>query len=87
MRDRENERQKLCLDHPQHIKTKKLSQSTKKLDCLVRFQVKKIYRFPKFAVIKNTKHLGDVNSKALKEVLVKLKHFLKKVLIIWNMCI
>ena len=48
-------------------------QPTKKLDCPVRFQVKKIYRFPKFAIIKDAKHLRDVNSKALKEVLGKLK--------------
>ena len=73
MKYRENQRQKLCSEHPQHIKTRKLSQPTKKLDCPVRFQVKKIYRFPKFAIIKDTKHLRDVNSKALKEVLGKLK--------------
>ena len=73
MKYRENQRQKLCSDHPQRIKTRKLSQPTKKLDCPVRFQVKKIYRFPKFAIIKDTKHLRDVNSKALKEVLGKLK--------------
>ena len=66
-------RQKLCSDHPQGIKTRKLSQPTKKLDCPVRFQVKKIYRFPKFAIIKDTKHLRDVNSKARKEVFGKLK--------------
>ena len=73
MKYRENQHQKLCSDHPQHIKTRKLSQPTKKLDCPVRFQVKKIYRFPKFAIIKDTKHLRDINSKALKEVLGKLK--------------
>ena len=48
----ENQRQKLCSDHPQNIKTRKLSQPTKKLDCPVKFQVKNIYRFPKFDIIK-----------------------------------
>ena len=55
------------------IVSTKLSQPTKTLDCSVRFQVKKIYRFLKFAIIKDTKHLRHVNSKALKEVLGKLK--------------
>ena len=55
------------------IVSTKLSQPTKKVDCSVSFQVKKIYRFPKFAIIKDTKHLRDVNSKALKQVLGKLK--------------
>ena len=73
MKYRENQRQKLCSDHTQHIKSRKLSLPTKKLDCPVRFQVKKIYRFPKFAIIKDTKPLRDVNSKALKEVLGKSK--------------
>ena len=39
---RENQRQKLCSDHPQHIKTRKSSQPTKKLDYPVRSQFKKI---------------------------------------------
>ena len=43
----ENQRQKLSSDHPQHIKTRKLSQPIKKLDFLVRFQVKKYCRFSK----------------------------------------
>ena len=51
----------------------RLSQRTKKLDRPVSFQLKKIYRFPKFAMVKDTKHLRDVNSKALKEDLDKLK--------------
>ena len=46
---------------------------TKKFDRFVRFQVKKIYRFWKFAIIKDTKNLRDVNSKVLKEDLDKLK--------------
>ena len=54
---------------PSTHKTRELFQPTKKLDCPARFQVKKIYRFPKFAIIKDTKPLRDVNSKALKEVL------------------
>ena len=73
MKYRENQRQKLRSDHHQHVKTRKLSQPTEKLDCPVRFQVKKFDRFPKFAIIKNTKHLRDVNSKALKEVSGKLR--------------
>ena len=37
------------------------------------FKLKNIYRFPKFAIIKDTNHLRVVNSKSLKEVLGKLK--------------
>ena len=73
MKYRENQRQKLCSDHPQHIKTTKLSQPTKKRNCPVSFEVKNIWKFPKFAIIKDTKHLRDVSSKVLKEVLGKLK--------------
>ena len=51
-------------------KKKKKKKQTKKKD---RFKVMKIYRFWKFAIIKDTKNLRDVNSKVLKEDLDKLK--------------
>ena len=51
----ENQRQKLSSDHPQHIKTRKLSQPTKKLDFPVRFQVKNFCRFSKVSYDKRHK--------------------------------
>ena len=53
----ENQRQKLSSDHPQHIKTRKLSQPIKKLDFLVRFQVKKYCRFSKVFYEKKTQNI------------------------------
>ena len=45
MKYRENQRQKLCSDHPQHIKTTKLSQPTKKLDARSGLKLKKFTDF------------------------------------------
>ena len=42
-------------DHPQAIKRRKLIQTTKKLNCPVQFSVKKIIKFPKFAIKVDTK--------------------------------
>ena len=45
MKYRENQHQKLCSDHPQHIKTTKLSQPTKKLDARSGLKLKKFTDF------------------------------------------
>ena len=41
-------------DHTQHIKTRKLSQPSKKLNCPVQFSVKKLCRFPEYKISKDT---------------------------------
>ena len=41
-------------DHTQHIKTRKLSRPSKKLNCPVQFSVKKLYRFPEYKISKDT---------------------------------
>ena len=43
------------IDHTQHIKSRKLAQPTKKLDCPVTFTVKKLYRFPEYKILKRYK--------------------------------
>ena len=42
------------IDHTQHIKTRKLSQPSKKLYFPVQFSVKKLYRFPEYKISKDT---------------------------------
>ena len=51
---RAKQQAKLCSDHSQYVKTRKWSQPTKKLDCPVKFDVAKIYRFPEFKIDKDT---------------------------------
>ena len=73
----EKRRQLLCGDHPEYIKTRKLTQPTKKLDCPVQFQVKKIIRFPEFRIESDTKWNRTVASKKIKSYfaeLSKIKH-------------
>ena len=55
------------------MKTKKHTQPTKKLDCPVKFHVKKIFRFPEFKVEKDTKWNRSVASKKLREYLEELR--------------
>lgn len=52
------------------IKTRKLTQPTKKLDCPVVFNVKKIFRFPKFKIDHDTKWNRSVASKQLRNILM-----------------
>jgi len=42
-------------DHPQAIKRRKLIQTTEKLNCPVKFSVKKVIKFPKFSIKVDTK--------------------------------
>ena len=42
------------VDHTQYIKTRKLSQPSKKLNCPVKFSVKKLYHFLKYKISRDT---------------------------------
>ena len=48
-------------------------QNTKKLDCPVTFQVKKLYRFPEFQIKKDTNWQRSSMSKKIKENLQRWK--------------
>ena len=58
--------------HTQHIKTRKLSQPSKKLNCPVQFSVKKLYRFPEYKISKDTSWQRSSTSKKIKLVLQQL---------------
>ena len=60
------------VDHTQHIKTRKLSQPSKKLNCPVQFSVKKLYLFPEYAISKDTSWQRSSTSKKIKLVLQQL---------------
>ena len=60
------------VDHTQHIKTRKLSQPSKKLNCPVQFSVKKLYRFPEYKISKDTSWQRSSTSKKIKLVLQQL---------------
>ena len=63
---RAKQQDKLCSDHSQYVKTRKWSQPTKKLDCPVKFNVVKIYRFPEFNIDKETSWKRSTTSKKIK---------------------
>ena len=58
--------------HTQHIKTRKLSQPSKKLNCPVQFSVKKLYRFPEYKISKDTSWQRSSTSKKIKLFLQQL---------------
>ena len=58
--------------HTQHIKTRKLSQPSKKLNCPVQFSVKKLCRFPEYKISKDTSWQRSSTSKKIKLVLQQL---------------
>ena len=60
--------QLLVMDHT-FKKIRRLAQDTKKKDCPVIFNVKKIYSFPNFSIEKNTKYIRDKAAKQLKDQL------------------
>ena len=68
-----SKREKLCSDHPEHIKTRKLAQHSKKLDCPVTFTVKKIYLFPEYKIVKDTKWNRTTAAKKIKHLLSEIK--------------
>ena len=54
------------------IKTRKLSQRSKKLNCPVQFSVKKLYRFPEYNISKGTNWQRSSTSKKIKPVLQQI---------------
>ena len=63
----------LCVELiPHNIKTRKLSQHSKKLNCPVQFSVKKLYRFPEYKISKDTSWQRSSTSKKIKLVLQQL---------------
>ena len=62
------QKKKVLFEHS-HIKSLKLPQPTKKMECLVTFQTKKIISFPEFSIKTNTKWNKTESSKKLKEYL------------------
>ena len=60
------------VDHTQYIKTRKLSQPSKKLNCPVQFSLKKLYRFPEYKISKDTSWQRSSASKKIKPVLKQL---------------
>ena len=61
-------KKKVLFEHS-HIKSQKLPQPTKKMECPVTFQTKKIISFPEFSIKKDTKWNRTESSKKLKEYL------------------
>ena len=62
---------KLLSDHQSIItKTRKLIQPTKKLNCPVTFQVKKLFHFPEFKIDTDTKWNRSLASKKLKKFII-----------------
>ena len=66
---RETQKEKLKGDHAEPIKTKKLTQPSKKVGCPVTFAVKKIYSFPEYKISADTKHQRTNVSKKLRDIL------------------
>ena len=60
------------IDHTQHIKTRKLSQPSKKLYFPVQLSVKKLYRFPEYKISKDPSWQRSNTSKKVKLVLQQL---------------
>ena len=55
------------------VKTRKLTQPTKKMNCPVTFHVKKLSRFPEFKITTDTKWNRTVASRNLRSALEKIK--------------
>ena len=60
-------------DHQQHLKSRRLAQPTKKLNCPVKFTVKKIYRFPEYKISKDNNWQRSNKSKDIKARLAYFK--------------
>ena len=56
------------------VKTRKLTQPTKKLDCLVTFHIKKLYRFPTFEIKNDTKWNRSVVSQKIRTLLKDIQN-------------
>ena len=66
---RETQKEKLTGDHAEPIKTKKLTQPSKKVGCPVTFAVKKIYSFPEHKISADTKRQRTNASIKLRDIL------------------
>ena len=69
MKFRETQKEKLTGDHAEPIKTKKLTQPSKKVGCPVTFAVKKIYSFPEHKISADTKRQRTNASIKLRDIL------------------
>ena len=69
MKFRETQKEKLTGDHAEPIKTKKLTQLSKKVGCPVTFAVKKIYSFPEYKISADTKRQRTNASIKLRDIL------------------
>ena len=66
---RKTQKEKLTGDHAEPIKTKKLTQPSKKVGCPVTFAVKKIYSFPEHKISADTKRQRTNASVKLRDIL------------------
>ena len=66
---RETRKEKLTGDHAESIKTKKLTQPSKKVGCPVTFVVKKIYSIPEHKISADTKRQRANASIKLRDML------------------
>ena len=66
---RETQKEKLTGDHAEPIKTKKLTQPSKKVGCPVTFAVKKIYSFPEYKILADTERQRTNASIKLRDIL------------------
>ena len=64
---------KRILHEHSHIKTRKSTQPTKKMNCPVKFTVKKIITFPSYSIEKDTKRRRTESSYSLRKHLVNIK--------------
>ena len=70
---RETQKEKLTGDHAEPIKTKKLTQPSKKVGCPVTFAVKKIYSFPEYKISTDTKPQRTNASIKLTDILSNIR--------------
>ena len=67
------QKEKLTGDHAEPIKTKKLTQLSKKVGFPVTFAVKKIYSFPEYKISTDSKHQKTNASIKLRDILSNIR--------------
>ena len=70
---RETQKEKLTGDNAEPIKTKRLTQPSKKVGCPVTFAVKKIYSFPEYKISIDTKRQRTNASIKLRDILSNIR--------------
>ena len=75
---RETQKEKLTGGHAEPIKTKKLTQPSKKVGCPVTFAVKKIYSFPEYKISTDTKRQRTNASIKLTDILSNIRNLVKE---------